>query len=186
MICFHYKTALFYIISNFFLRYESGFIYTNLLDPILIYLKLSALASILISLPIVGYILGFFFFKSLYTSYLLYFIFYFILIYFSSLLLLIFLSNLIIPILFEFLLSFQHLDLAGGYELILKATITQYYTLFFNYIYLFCFLVFIPNVYLILIFLKIINKDNFVSFKFRKYLYIITLFCFLIFAPPDI
>lgn len=186
LICFNYKTALFYLISDYFLKYESGFIYTSLLDPILIYLKLSGLFSFFISLPIFGYIFGFFFLKSFATSYLIYFIFYFLVIYFASLLLLMFLSSLILPILFEFLLSFQHIDLAGGYELVLKATITQYYSLFFNYIYLFCFLILIPNLYLIFVFLGIIHRDNFINFKFRKYLYIVTLFFFIVFAPPDI
>lgn len=186
VICFNYKTALFYLISDYFLKYESGFIYTSLLDPILIYLKLSSLFSIFISLPVFGYIFGFFFLKSLTTSYLLYFIFYFFLIYLASFLLLILLSHLILPILFEFLLSFQHVDLSGGYELVLNATITQYYGLFFNYIYLFCVLILIPNFYLIFIFLGIINRDNFINFKFRKYLYIITLFFYIVFAPPDV
>lgn len=61
LICFNYKTALFYIISDYFLKYESGFIYTSLLDPILIYIKLSGLVSFFISLPIFSYIFGFFF-----------------------------------------------------------------------------------------------------------------------------
>ena len=95
------------------------------------------------------------------------------------------LSKLILPTLFEFLVSFQRIDSVSGYDLVLKATITQYYTLFFNYIYIFLILILIPNVYLILIFLNVIHKSNFLTYKFRKYLYLITIFLFIIFAPPD-
>lgn len=40
-ICFFFKVELFFLISKIFLNYEQGFIYTSLLDPLIIYLKLS-------------------------------------------------------------------------------------------------------------------------------------------------
>ena len=41
--CFFFKLELFFFISQFFLKFENGFIYTNLLDPIIFYIKLSLL-----------------------------------------------------------------------------------------------------------------------------------------------
>ena len=185
IICFNYKIELFFLISSSFLKFEEGFIYTSLLDPIIIYLKLSFLFTIIITLPFLGYIYGFFFLKAFSNFYLRYFIFYFILIYFTSFFLLISLSKLILPFIFEFLISFQRTEFFGGFNLILQATITQYYTLFFSYLYIFILIIAVPNLYLIFIFLGFINKDNFLSYNFRKYLYLLMTFFFLIFAPPD-
>lgn len=64
---FYFRVELFFLISNSFLIYEEGFIYTNLLDPILIYLKLSLLFSFLSIIPYFIYIFSFFFFKSFYN-----------------------------------------------------------------------------------------------------------------------
>tara|TARA_R110002126_G_scaffold284685_1_gene434539 strand:+ start:1570 stop:1953 length:384 start_codon:yes stop_codon:yes gene_type:complete len=95
------------------------------------------------------------------------------------------LSNLVLPVLLDFLVSFQELSGFNSYSLTLQATITQYYTFFFSFLYLFILLILIPNLYLSLLFIGVISKDNFLTNKFRKYLYIIVALIFLLFAPPD-
>ena len=185
VVCFYYKVELFFLISNYFLRLEEGFIYTSLLDPILIYLKLAFLFSLIFSIPAVIYIYGFFFIKAFYSFYLYFFVFYLLLMYVLSFILFIFLSNLVLPILLDFLIGFQQVEGLNSYSLTLQATITQYYSFFFTYLYLFIILILIPNIYLSLIFLGVISKENFLSNKFRKYLYLIVVLIFLLFAPPD-
>lgn len=76
IVCFFFKVELFFLISNFFLEFAEGFIYTSLLDPIIIYFKLSFLFTLILILPIIGYMLGFFFIKSFYSFYVNYFIVY--------------------------------------------------------------------------------------------------------------
>ena len=39
-VSFYYRVELFFLISKFFLKFENGFIYTSLLDPLVIYFKL--------------------------------------------------------------------------------------------------------------------------------------------------
>lgn len=75
-VCFYYKVELFYLISNFFLHYEDGFIYTSIFDPLIIYIKLSLLFSLIFIYPIFGYLIVFYFLKSLVNFYLFYYIFY--------------------------------------------------------------------------------------------------------------
>lgn len=185
LVCFYYKIELFFLISNFFLQYEKGFIYTSLLDPILIYLKLSILFSFIFTLPVFIYLYGFFFIKSFYTFYLNYFIFYSFLMYIISFILFLALSTLLLPVLLDFLIGFQRNGETVSYVLTLQATITQYYSFFFSYIYFYLILIIIPNIYLLLIFFNILNRKNFLNHSFRKYLYLIAIFIFLIFAPPD-
>ena len=185
VVCFCYKVELFFLISNFFLKFEEGFIYTSLLDPILIYIKLAVLFSLIFSIPAVIYIYGFFFIKAFYSFYLYFFIFYLALMYILSFVLFILLSNLVLPILLDFLIGFQQLGGLSSYTLTLQATITQYYSFFFTYLYLYIILILIPNFYLSLIFIRVISKKNFLLNKFRKYLYIIVTLIFLLFAPPD-
>jgi len=95
------------------------------------------------------------------------------------------LVTLIFPVLFEFLLNFQRTNTLETLELILQATINQYYNFFFSYIKIYLLLIFIPNLFFCLILLNFFKKQIFLNFKFRKYLYLIVFLVFLIFAPPD-
>ena len=185
VVCFYFKIELFFFISNYFLDYENGFIYTGLLDPLIIYLKLSFLFAIILSFPVLIYIYTFFFLRSLYSYYLSYFFIFFNIIYFISFFLFLFVSMLILPILLKFLISFQQLDIYSLFGLSLQATITQYYSLFTSYLFIYILLVLIPTVYLGLIFFGILNKRSFINHKFRKYIYLIVILLFLAFAPPD-
>lgn len=185
IVCFYYKIELFFFISNYFLLFEDGFIYTGLLDPLIIYLKLAFLFSFLFNIPILIYIYTFFFFRSLYSFYLSYFFFYLIIIYLISAFLFLLLSKLILPVLLEFLISFQQVDFSSVFDLSLQATITQYYSLFISYILVYIVLILIPNIYLAFIFFGFLSKSSFITHKFRKYIYLLVILLFLLFAPPD-
>ena len=129
-VSFYYRVELFFLISKFFLKFENGFIYTSLLDPLVIYFKLTFLFVFILICPLVIYLLGFFFFKSFYSSQLWYFIIYLFCTYFISLILFFFLTKTFLPFLLEFLIDFQRLDNSSVLELKLQATITQYYSFF--------------------------------------------------------
>lgn len=185
IVCFFFKIELFFIISNFFLHYKQGFIYTNLLDPIVIYIKLTILFALLLSYPFFIYIYGFFFLKSFYNFYLYYYFFYFSFVYLIGFYLFFIISKFFLPFLFAFLISFQRVDEFELLELTLQATITQYYQFFFSYLYIYFILVLIPNIFLILTLLNVFSYKHFLQSKFRKYLYLIIGFFFLLVAPPD-
>ena len=61
IICFYYKVELFFLICSIFLEYKSGFIYTGLIEPFIIYFKISILFSIILTLPVYFYNFSFFF-----------------------------------------------------------------------------------------------------------------------------
>ena len=185
LICFIYRVELFFLISNFFLKYEDGFIYTSLLDPLFIYIKVSILSSLFWVFPIFIYFLGFFFFRAFYNYQLVYIIFYLFFTYFISFLFFVFVSKLFLPILFEFLINFQLSAVNDIFQLKLQATITQYYKFYFRYIYIYLLLILIPNIFLVLVILGLVSRNTFLKFTFRKYLYLIVFILFLIVAPPD-
>ena len=184
-ICFAFKVELFFLISNIFLNFEHGFIYTGLLDPLLLYLKLSFFFFLVFSFPFFIYFFIFFFFRSFSNFLTIYYFFYIFSLYILVISLFILLVTLIFPVLFEFLLNFQRTNTLETLELILQATINQYYNFFFSYIKIYLLLIFIPNLFFCLILLNFLKKQIFLNFKFRKYLYLIVFLVFLIFAPPD-
>lgn len=185
-VCFSYRVELFFLISNLFLRYEEGFIYTSLLDPLIIYIKLSFLFLFIIIFPILTYLVGFFVFKSFYTFQTRYLFMYISALYLVSLFLFIFISKVFLPVIIKFLINFQRLDVHSLLELKLQATITQYYSFFFTYLLIYLMLILIPNVFLILVLLNILSNQVFLRHTYRKYLYLIIFTLFLLIAPPDI
>lgn len=185
IICFSYRVEIFYLISSFFLTFKEGFIYTGLLDPIIVYIKLSVLFSFFIFFPFFIYLIGTFFFKSFFNFYLTYFIIYFLSLYIVGAFVFIFISKLLFPIILEFLISFQRVNVENLLEINLQATITQYYRFFSLYILFYIFLLLIPNFFLVLVLSNIIPLQYFLKQNYRKYLYLLTIIFFLIIAPPD-
>ncbi len=186
LICFYYKVELFFIVSSPFLNYKYGFIYTGLMEPFIIYLKISLLFSIIFTLPIYFYNFSFFFFKSFYKYNIVYFGFYIFIFYILALIIYISSFIFIFPVFLEFLFTFQRLNSSEILNLVLQATMLQYYYFFVNYILYIFIIIFIPNVYLIILFFNFTNKDYFYNYNFRKYIYICSLFNFFIIAPPDL
>ncbi len=186
LIFFNYKVELFFLISSIFLNYKCGFIYTGLMEPFIIYLKISILFSIIFTLPIYFYNFGFFFFKSLYRYTTRYFILYIFFFYIVSIICYILSFIFIFPIFLEFLFTFQRLNSIDILNLVLQATMSQYYYFFINYIIYLFLIILIPNIYLIIIFFNLINKEYFYNYRFRKYIYICSLLNFFLIAPPDV
>ena len=183
--CFYFKVELFFLISSMFLFYETGFIYTSLLEPFIIYIKLSLLFSLLFSFPYYIYSILYFFYKSFSNYYTLFYFIYSIYMYLVSVLLFIFFFILVFPLFLKFIFTYQRVNSFETLELILQATMTQYYNFFFYYILYYCCLILIPNLFLIFIFLNILKKELLFTRKFRIYLYVFVMLTFLIFAPPD-
>lgn len=186
LICFEYRVELFFSISKFFLRIHGHFIYTGLFDPLLVYFKLSLLFSFFLIFPIFVYLFGFFFFKSFYSRYMYLYlflinIFYLITIFFYQIVL-----NFILVFFFQFLLLFQRNSSNTSFQLYLEATIVQYYSLYINIFFIYLTIILIPIIFLLLTILNVITSDYFLSFSYRKYIYLSICILFLLVAPPDI
>ena len=69
LVSFNYKEELLFLVSLPFLNFNKFFIYTGLLDPIFIYLKLSISFSFFLTFPIFVYFISFFFFVVFLTIY---------------------------------------------------------------------------------------------------------------------
>jgi len=184
-ICFYFKIELFFLISSIFLFYETGFIYTHLIEPFIIYLKLCFFFSLIITFPYYIYSILYFFYKSFFNYYTLFFFLYTISVYILSLSLFILFFILLFPFFLKFLFTYQRTNSFETLELILQATMSQYYNFFFYYILYYLLLILIPNLFLVLVFLNIFEKELLFTPKFRVYLYSIVFIIFLIFAPPD-
>lgn len=184
-ICFCFKVELFFLISSIFLSYETGFIYTNLVEPFIIYIKLCFFFSIIFTLPYFIYSILYFFFKSFFNYYTIFYFIYILFIYILTILLFIIIFLIIFPIFLKFIFTYQRSNSFEILELILQATITQYYNFFFYYTIYYLFLITIPNLFLISMFLNISKKELLFTTKFRTYLYIFTIIIFLFIAPPD-
>lgn len=185
IICFLFRVQLFFLISHIFLNYKTGFIYTNLVDPIVVYIKLSFFFSMLFTLPFFIYLFIFFFLRSFCNFYTLYYFFYIFCLFFLTIVLFVFLLTFIFPFIIIFLLDFQRLNTFEVLELVLQATMNQYYNFFFSYIKIYFYIILIPNLFFFLILIKFLPKELYLTYKFRKYMYLMVFICFLIFAPPD-
>lgn len=184
-VLFFYRVELFFLISNLFLQYEAGFIYTSLLDPLIVYFKLSFLYLFVIIFPVGTYLIGSFLFKSFCSFQLRYLFIYVFSLYFISLFLFILISKVFLPIILEFLINFQRLDVNALLELKLQATIIQYYSFFFTYLLIYLTLILIPNIFLVLVLFNIISNQTFLKHTYRKYLYLLVFIVFILIAPPD-
>lgn len=185
-LCFYYKIELFYFISKFLINLNKKFIYIHLLDPIIIFLKLSILISFLLTLPIIIYNILFFISKSLHQFY----VFFFVIFFFTLFNLMIFFFTycyiIILPIIIIFLTSFEQVSEVDILQLSLNPTINHYFAFFFSFLSFFL-LLFIILSFFFLLSLIYINDSIFINnFFFRKYLYGVISILFIFFAPPDI
>ena len=185
-VAFLKKVELFFVISKFFLSEESGFIYTNLIDPLIIYIKISFLFSIIFTFPIIFYTYAFFFFKAIYNFYIFYIFMYIFSFYFGGFCILSLCYFKIFPIILKFLLEFQRTELYTPLKLILRATMDKYFIFFYNFVCIFFFIFLFCNIFLIFLFFNMFNKQTFKKIFYRKFLYLLIIIFSLIFAPPDI
>jgi Sec-independent protein secretion pathway component TatC len=185
IICFYFKIELFFLISNIFLFYETGFIYTNLVEPFLIYIKLSFFFSLLFTFPNFLYYILYFFYKSFFTYYTFFYFIYTLFMYILTISLFIIIFIIIFPLFLNFIFTYQRTNSFEALELVLQATMQEYYNFFFYCVFFYLFLIFLPNLSLILVFLNIFKREILFNRYFRIYLYSFVIFNFLIFAPPD-
>ena len=184
-VSFLYKVELFYYIAQHFLLLETGFIYTSLLDPLWVYIKLIFYSLVIFLFPLFIYLFGFFFFRSLYNYQTIFWITFFLVIYLVSYFIFIFGSNFLLTIFFKFLLEYQRVDVSSVFSLTLAATINQYFNFYLMISLIYLFLVIFPILFLFLAIFGLINETNLLNFSFRKYLYLLVYSFFLIIAPPD-
>lgn len=182
---FNYSLELVYLSSKFFLDLGQKFIYTSLLDPLYIYLKLSFFYSLIFVQPVFFYLFIYFFLKGFNNFYVLYLFSYSLIIYFLTLLGFLVISFFCFPFLFKFLLNFQLNNPSEELNLILQATIVQYFNfyLFFIYFYILISILFVFLFFLV--FFGIISPQTYFNYTFRKYLYGFFFVIFLLIAPPD-
>lgn len=181
-----YKIELFYSISKLFLKLQNYFIYTSILEPIIIYIKLSILSSIIFSFPLFIYIFIFFIFKSVYKLYLYIYMYIFLFVIFVNYIYYkLFLFKAYNYIL-AFLIGFQRSETNVVFKLNFEAKMDQYYFFYFNIIYFYIFIIVIPLIiFIIITSYKIIYFWN-IKVSYKKFLYLFILFLFLLIAPPDL
>lgn len=184
-ISFIYKIELLFFFCESFLLLQSQFIYTGLLDPLIIYIKACILTSIIFVIPVILYVLGFFFFKSINNNQIIFFFSSSIIIYNIIILLCYVLYKVLSFYLLEFLLLFQESKIESLFQLYLQATIVQYYGILLKSFYLYIILALFPLGLLFLSMLKIIPEDYFLGFYYRKYFYLIISLILILFMPPD-
>lgn len=171
-ISFFYKIEIFYIISKFFILYEKkGFIYINLLDPIIIYIKISILIALIFSLPICIYIYIFFFFKSIQIFLIKYIFLYFLSFYLISFNIFIFCYFKLFPLIINFLLRFQLIDIFMPLKLTLQATMDKYFFFFFNFILILFIILISINLMFFLAYVNFFSKKFIIKFTYKKFLY---------------
>lgn len=180
-----YKIELFYSISKLFLKLQNYFIYTSILDPIIIYIKLSILSSIIFSFPLFIYLFVYFSFRSIYKLYLYIYIYFFIIIIVINYIYYKLFALKVYTYILVFLLGFQRNEINVVFKLNFEAKIDQYYFFYFNMIYLYIILTIIPIIIFIIV--TIYKSIFFFNEKilYRKFLYLFLFFLFLLIAPPD-
>lgn len=186
IVYFEYKIELFFSISKSFLFLQPYFIYTGLFDPLLTYFKLSFIFAILTTFPIFVYFYSYFFFKSLITSYIykIYLVIYFF--YFITLVFYYVFFNLFLNYFFNFLILYQRYSSYSVFELRLEATIVQYYSLYLNMLGVYFISVLIPVMFMVFALAGIVSRNFFLTFRYRKYVYLSLIIIFLLLSPPDL
>lgn len=180
-----YKVELFFYISEFFLTLQKQFIYTNILDPIYIYIKLIVTNILLFSLPFILYVFNFYLSKHIHNIYIKIYNIFLLVLFFSNFLFYYIFLNLVVKFIFLFLLSFQRNQENILLQFQLEATIQQYFSFFLFLILLNIILFFIPLILFFIINLSSSANSFLKKFSFRKYIYFLLLLCFIFFAPPD-
>lgn len=182
---FNYSLELVYISSKFFLDLGQKFIYTSLLDPLYIYLKLSFFYSLVFVQPIFFYFFIYFFLKGFENFYVIYVFIYTLTMYFLTLIGFILISFFCFPFLFKFLINFQLNNPSEQINLILQATIVQYFNFYIFFIYIYAFISILFVLVFLLVLFEFISSEWYFKYSFRKYLYGFVFIIFLIIAPPD-
>jgi sec-independent protein translocase protein TatC len=180
------KDLLFLIISPLLAinKNFTYFIFTNMSDVLLVYLKIVFILSLILILPIIFLQVWFFLIEGLYIfeGYFLifiYFIFLF-LFYFINFLL----YNYMIPFIWAFFINFELTSSNFLFGIYYEARITDYVNFMFNIFLIFSSLLIFPLLMIFFIYFKILKFYFFILY--RKYFFILFFILAGLFSPPDI
>lgn len=178
---YYYSDLILYILAKPLGRH---LIYTNITEAFFTYIELSLWIALLFLIPVFLFEVWLFIIPGLYLyerqilNYLFFVFFFFIIIS----LLLGFL--IIIPLIIKFFLGFEINSLELIYNINLEAKIYDYMKVIFKFLFLFCILLQIPNIFIILFYFNLIQFDFLL--KMRKVFALIILILAAIISPPDI
>ena len=189
LILFIFAKELLFIIVNPLLKINKEndfyyFIFTDMADVLLIYIKIAFVLSIISIIPLILFQIWFFLVQGLYNyekNFLL-FLLLFSLIFFISIFL--FLYIYLIPFIWSFFINFELTMNNSLFGIYYEAKINDYVNFMFYIFGIFCSFLLIPVIMICLLYFKILNIQFFVSY--RKY-FIITIFILGgVLSPPDI
>lgn len=181
-VCYHYKEIILFVIIQSNNCSEFYFIFTNVTEILYVYLDTIMFFNIQIFFCYFLYNLFYFFSSALFKSEFLYIIKIFKIIFIFWIFSLFVLNKFIIPISWNFFLSFQQLTVKYSFTLYFESKITEYLAFykssyylctFFVQFFLFCFFYF--------------NKNSILQIKkYRKIYYFSFLLIVTFLIPPDI
>jgi sec-independent protein translocase protein TatC len=180
---FFFKVELFFLISWFFLNLEEGFIYTNLLDPLVLYIKISFLFSIIFIFPVTVYILSFFLFRSIQHFYVVYISCYILSFYLLGIIVISSSYFYLFPFIIKFLLNYQRVGVFNPLKLVLRAAVDKYFVFFSLFLFIFLIIFLVCNIILIIMNLFYSSVSR---IYYRKVIYFFFFLILMLSAPPDI
>ena len=180
--CYFYKETILFMLIDSSNYAEQYFIFTDISEIFYVYLQLTFFVSNQVTLMMLFYHSIIFLSSGLYKSEYEKLQFAFQVYILSWICSMILLNKIIIPVSWDFFLSFQSFHLVKSFSMDFEARILEYYS-FFEKFYFICVLYF--QVFLIpVLFFRYIKKDLY--FRFRKVFY----YCCVVFAttitPPDV
>jgi sec-independent protein translocase protein TatC len=189
IVCYIYKEPIIYLlikplINTSQLDIKQYFIFTNLIEIFIMYLKITFIISLYLIIPFILYqiwlflIPGLYLYEKIYLKYILLFL---IVMLYIGILLTYF---IIIPFAWNFFLGFETKVDQNLFSIQFEAKINEYLLLILNILLTVSFCFQLPIFILLLIDLKLINIQFF--YKKRKIAYIIFLIMAAMISPPDL
>ena len=183
---FFAKDVLFILIKPLLLVNNNFnyFIFTNMSDVLLIYLKIVFFISLILSIPVVLIQIWFFLVEGLYRyeKYFLIVLFYSFV--FIFLCINFILYSYLIPMIWVFFVNFELTSSEFIFNIYYEARITDYVNFMLEIFLMFSSLLIFPLFMVLLIYFNIFKLEFF--FFYRKYFYIFFLILAGFFSPPDI
>ena len=179
--CYFYIHPILYLFSTYLLEHmqSNKFFFSNLIDIIYIYLKISGSISFYICIPflILNFII--FFFSSLFKHEIFFLLKIFSFFSFWYIFSFFFFFKFFLPLFIDTLLIFENKNLF--FSLFFEAKFDEYFFTIIWVFFYFTLLFQIPVIYYLLIFFNVINKNIFFNYKTKIYL---ILFFFNSFVNP--
>lgn len=162
----------------------SYFIFTNMSDVLLIYIKISVILAFICTIPKILAQLWFFLIQGLYNYEKNFLFSIFILSFFFFITVTFILYSYIIPFIWLFFISFELTSSNSLFGIYYEAKINDYVDFMFYIFLIFCCFLQFPIVMIFLIYFNFLDLKFFI--KYRKYFIIIFFILGGLFSPPDI